>query len=91
MSPSPSQPEGGGAHLEQSQCQVVQLLLLTESDEELLTELRVEEDLLLFKLEFWVSSLSPYRGTEGGYVVTDIVDTGFLNSQDRVTNILLYY
>ena len=75
MSPST---RGWGAHLEQSQRQVVQFLLLTKSDEELLTELSVEKDLLLFKLQFWFSSLSPYRGTEGGYVVTNVVNTGFL-------------
>ena len=66
-------------HLEESQRQVVQLLLLTEPDEELLAELGVEEDLLFFKLQFWFPSLSPYRGTEGGDVVTNIVNTGFLN------------
>ena len=71
--------EPGAVSLEESQRQVVQLLLLTKSDEELLAELGVEEDLLFFKLQFWFPSLSPYRGTEGGDVVTDVVNTGFLN------------
>ena len=73
------------AHLEQSQRQVVQLLLLTESDEELLAELGVEKDLFFFELQFWFPSLGPYRGAEGSDVVTDVVNTGFLNITCCVT------
>ena len=76
-SQSPGQTEC--SHLEQSQGQVVQLLLLTESDEELLAQLGVEKDLFFFELQFWLSSVGPDRGTEGGDVVTDIVNTGLLN------------
>ena len=76
-SQSPGQTEC--SHLEQSQGQVVQLLLLTESDEELLAQLGVEKDLFFFELQFWLSSVGPDRGTEGGDVVTDVVNTGFLN------------
>ena len=71
--------EPGAVSLEQSQGQVVQLLLLTESDEELLAQLGVEKDLFFFELQFWLSSVGPDRGTEGGDVVTDVVNTGFLN------------
>ena len=75
----PDMPEPGAVSLEQSQGQVVQLLLLTESDEELLAQLGVEKDLFFFELQFWLSSVGPDRGTEGGDVVTDVVNTGFLN------------
>ena len=71
--------EPGAVSLEQSQGQVVQLLLLTKSDEELLAQLGVEKGLFFFELQFWFSSLGPYRGTEGGDVVTDVVNAGFLN------------
>ena len=61
----PDMAEPGAVSLEQRQGQVVQLLLLTEFDEELLAEVGVEEDLFFFE--------------EGGDVVTDVVNTGFLN------------
>ena len=39
----------------------------------------MEKDLFFFELQFWFPSLGPYRGAEGSDVVTDVVNTGFLN------------
>ena len=65
-------------YLEESKCEIIKFLLLAESDQQLLTELRVEEDLLLLEGELLLPSLAQHGVAQGGDVVADVVNTSLL-------------
>ena len=65
-------------YLEESKCEIIEFLLLAESDEELLAELRVEEDLLLLEGELLLARLAQHGVAQGGDVVADVVNTSLL-------------
>ena len=70
-------------YLEESKCEIIEFLLLAESDEELLAELRVEEDLLLLEGELLLPSLAQHGVAQGGDVVADVVNTSLLLSNGK--------
>ena len=65
-------------YLEESKCEIIEFLLLAESDQQLLTELRVEEDLLLLEGELLLPCLAQHGVAQGGDVVADVVNTSLL-------------
>ena len=65
-------------YLEESKGEIIKFLLLAESDQQLLAELRVEEDLLLLEGELLLPSLAQHGVTPGGDVVADVVNTSLL-------------
>ena len=65
-------------YLEESKCEIIKFLLLAESDQQLLAELRVEEDLLLLEGELLLPSLAQHGVAQGGDVVADVVNTSLL-------------
>ena len=68
-------------YLEESKCEIIEFLLLAESDQQLLTELRVEEDLLLLEGELLLPSLAQHGVAQGGDVVADVVNTRLLRTK----------
>ena len=65
-------------YLEESKCEIIKFLLLAESDQQLLAELRVEEDLLLLEGELLLPCLAQHGVAQGGDVVADVVNTSLL-------------
>ena len=65
-------------YLEESKCEIIEFLLLAESDQQLLAELRVEEDLLLLEGELLLARLAQHGVAQGGDVVADVVNTSLL-------------
>ena len=65
-------------YLEESECEIIEFLLLAESDQQLLAELRVEEDLLLLEGELLLARLAQHGVAQGGDVVADVVNTRLL-------------
>ena len=68
-------------YLEESKCEIIEFLLLAESDQQLLTELRVEEDLLLLEGELLLARLAQHGVAQGGDVVADVVNTRLLRTK----------
>ena len=60
-------------YLKKSECEIIELLLLAESDQKLFAELGVEEELLLLELEPLLPGVGGHGVAEGGDVVTDVV------------------
>ena len=73
-------------YLEESKCEIIEFLLLAESDQQLLAELRVEEDLLLLEGELLLPCLAQHGVAQGGDVVADVVNTSLL----RITGCIKY-
>ena len=68
-------------YLEESKCEIIKFLLLAESDQQLLAELRVEEDLLLLEGELLLPCLAQHGVAQGGDVVADVVNTSLLRTK----------
>ena len=65
-------------HLEKCENEIIEFLLLAESDQQLLAQLRVEERLLLLELQPLFTSFGDHGVADGRNIVTDVVDTSLL-------------